>query len=213
MDFLGVDHIPKSGQILDCKGERHFSTVVSAPNLPKETKKQPSPLGGLSPSPKHQRKQRLKPQGLSLSRAPAQVGALLGGCAFYALSAIPGSTALAVEPYRPGAEAMRRTAEQNGLRERLTVVEAYVSNKKEARAVLGSFCCCFFGVFGDCFGRNIMNSILFGVCRFVPDVQFVAGNGISNFGLKRGVGICCFDRVALRPEVGVLKQISKSAEI
>ena len=58
-----------------------------------------------------------------------EVGASLGGCSFKVLTSIPSSVALAIEPYGPAAEAMRRTAVENGLTGRLSVVEAFISSR------------------------------------------------------------------------------------
>lgn len=56
-----------------------------------------------------------------------EVGASLGGCSFEVLTSIPSSIALAVEAYQPAVDAMRRTAKENSLTERLMVVETFVS--------------------------------------------------------------------------------------
>eukprot|EP00928_Gymnodinium_smaydae_P027003 TRINITY_DN21029_c0_g1_i1.p1 TRINITY_DN21029_c0_g1~~TRINITY_DN21029_c0_g1_i1.p1 ORF type:complete len:475 (+),score=113.54 TRINITY_DN21029_c0_g1_i1:298-1722(+) len=59
-----------------------------------------------------------------------EVGASLGGCTFHALTEDPDALALAVEPYRPAAVAMRRTAAANGLADRLAVLEAFVCDER-----------------------------------------------------------------------------------
>eukprot|EP00929_Paragymnodinium_shiwhaense_P067812 TRINITY_DN34096_c0_g1_i1.p1 TRINITY_DN34096_c0_g1~~TRINITY_DN34096_c0_g1_i1.p1 ORF type:complete len:508 (+),score=106.37 TRINITY_DN34096_c0_g1_i1:174-1526(+) len=64
-----------------------------------------------------------------------EVGAHLGGCSFYALTHLDAaSRGLAIEPYRPAAEAMRRTAEGNGLGGRLEVLQKFVSDDGSRRA-------------------------------------------------------------------------------
>ncbi|CAJ1402066.1 unnamed protein product [Effrenium voratum] len=60
-----------------------------------------------------------------------EVGASLGGCTLHVLTRHPGARAVAIEPYRPAAMALKRTAE-NGLADRLQVVEAFVSDQPGA---------------------------------------------------------------------------------
>ena len=57
-----------------------------------------------------------------------EVGASLGGCSWTVLTSHPRSKALAIEAYKPAADAMRRTALENGLADRLMVFESFVSS-------------------------------------------------------------------------------------
>ena len=57
-----------------------------------------------------------------------EVGASLGGCSWTVLTSHPRSRALAIEAYKPAADAMRRTALENGLADRLMVFESFVSS-------------------------------------------------------------------------------------
>ncbi|CAJ1449456.1 unnamed protein product [Effrenium voratum] len=55
-----------------------------------------------------------------------EIGTHLGGCILHALAQLPSSRALAVDAYGPAVAALQRTAEQNGLADRLTVVERFI---------------------------------------------------------------------------------------
>ena len=61
-----------------------------------------------------------------------EVGASLGGCTFHVLTSVPSAVAVAVEPFQPTAEAMKQTAAWNGLAERLTVQQTFVSEREGA---------------------------------------------------------------------------------
>ncbi|CAE7412221.1 Ttc8 [Symbiodinium natans] len=61
-----------------------------------------------------------------------EVGASLGGCTFHVLTSVRASVAVAVEPYQPTVEAMKQTASWNGLGNRLTVHQTFVSEGQGA---------------------------------------------------------------------------------
>lgn len=60
-----------------------------------------------------------------------EVGASLGGCTWRVLTLHPRAVVLAVEPYQPAADALRMTALENGLSDRLTISRSFVSTKSK----------------------------------------------------------------------------------
>eukprot|EP00438_Fugacium_kawagutii_P015235 Skav206127 [mRNA] locus=scaffold172:305355:307130:+ [translate_table: standard] len=70
---------------------------------------------------------------ISLSRGSdfrfVEVGASLGGCTWRVLTSHPRAVALAVEPYKPAVDALKLTALENGLMDRLTIAPLFVSTK------------------------------------------------------------------------------------
>ena len=65
-----------------------------------------------------------------------EVGASLGGCSWRVLTSDDRAFALAVEPYKPAADAMRRTAFENGLADRFTISESFVSTNSTCPRVV-----------------------------------------------------------------------------
>ena len=65
-----------------------------------------------------------------------EVGASLGGCSWRVLTSNDRAFALAVEPYKPAADAMKRTAFENGLAYRFTVYESLVSAKSRCPGIV-----------------------------------------------------------------------------